>query len=262
MEKKILVQPDARGVVQFILNRPAARNAIDPDLIAQARDALRQVREDPSVRAVVLQGAGKDFCAGADLEWMRNVSGMTPEKVAQDSRPLQALYQELHSLPVPLIGVAHGNTMAGGLGMLAACDCVVATRDARFAVSEVRLGLIPAILAPFLARKIGPSMLRYLATTGAVADAPAMAGAGLVHRIGGTAEETGRIVEDVVGAVLRAAPEAIRMCKAMLEDLHLERLDAALPAALEWVADSRRAACAREGISAFLEKRPPAWTAE
>jgi len=262
MEKKILVQSDARGVIQCILNRPAARNAIDPDLIAQARDALRQVREDPSARVVVLRGAGKDFCAGADLEWMRRVSGMTPEKVAEDSRPLQALYQELSSLPVPLIGIAHGNTMAGGLGLLAACDCVVATQNARFAVSEVRLGLIPAILAPVLVRKIGPSMLRYLATTGAVVDAPAMAGAGLIHHIGGTEEETRRIAEDVVGAVLRSAPEAIRMCKEMLEDLHLERLDAALPAALKWVADSRRAACAREGISAFLEKRPPAWRTE
>lgn len=259
MEPRVLVERDARGIAQLLLNRPQARNALDPELIGQARSALEALRADPSVRAIVLRGKGHDFCAGADLAWMREVSGMTAEAVARDSLPLQALYRELDAMPVPVIGVVHGNAMAGGLGLLAACDCVVAAGSARFAVSEVRLGLIPALLAPFLIRKVGPSTLRYLATTGLVVDAAAMQSAGLVHRIGRDADEVEALVAEVVEALLRSAPEAIGMCKAMLRDLNLAPLDVALPAALDWVAASRRAACAREGLAAFLERRPPGW---
>lgn len=247
------------GVVHLVLDRPRTRNALSPSLIAQLREALAGLAADSRARVIVLKGAGPDFCAGADLEWMRQVSAMDPRQIARDSEPLQQLYRELDALPLPVIGVAHGNTMAGGLGLLAACDVVVAHRAARFGVTEVRLGLIPALLAPFLMRKIGLSTLRYLAVTATTVDAVYMAGKGLVHSLADDEAGLDQAVDQLVRAVRRASPQAIAMCKAMLREISLVPLDAALPAALDWVAASRQAECARDGIDAFLNRRQPPW---
>lgn len=261
MEQKVVMRREDHGVVWLTLNRPAINNAIDPELIQQMRCALEHIRRDGGVRVVVLQGAGKNFCAGADLAWMREVSQMDLQAAVQDSRPLQALYEEMHAMPVPLVGFAHGRTMAGGLGLLAACDCVVADGNARFAVSEVKLGLIPALLAPFLIQKIGASMLCYLALSGREVGAAEMKSAGLVHVLGEGEGAARAELDELIASLLRTSPDAVRMCKEMLRGLHLMPLKEALPNALEWVATSRGSACAQEGIAAFLQKRPPLWQA-
>lgn len=248
-----------RGIVHLVLDRPKARNALSPLLIGQLRAALATLTTDAHVRAVVLRGDGLDFCAGADLDWMRQISAMAPEQIALDSQPLQKLYLELDTLRFPVIGIAHGNTMAGGLGLLAACDVVIADGAAKFGVTEVKLGLIPALLAPFLMRKIGASMLRYLAVTGRVVDAHFMSRAGLVHFVGSDESEVNRELIRLIESLHRASPQAIGMCKAMLRGVASTSLDEALPSALDWVAQSRRAECAREGIDAFLNRCAPPW---
>jgi methylglutaconyl-CoA hydratase len=235
------------------------RNALDPAMVDELRTALDLVRSDVSIRAVLMTASGPHFCAGANLRWMQSLTRMSPKDAAEASRPLQDLLDRLRSLPVPLLAHVQGCVTAGGLGMVAAADFVVAEADAVFSISEARLGLVPALIAPFVAQKIGTSLFASMAVTGIGESAARMLDAGLVQRVAESADDAKQWLDNALQGVRQGSPDALRMTKAMLREMP-QWGDGALGRSLDWVRRSRAEPCAAEGVAAFLAKRPPAWS--
>jgi len=259
-QDRVLVIRDRSAVLELRLDRPAVRNAIDPAMIEALRQALDLVRSDASIRAVLLTASGPDFCAGADLRWMQALTTLPPEAAAEASRPLQDLLATLRDLPVPLLARLQGRVTAGGLGLAAVADFVVAEATAVFSISEARLGLVPALIAPFVVQKIGRSLFASMAMTGLAESAERLLHAGLVHRVARDADDAGEAIDAALRGVLLGSPHALRMAKTMLREWPERGADAeALERSLDWVRRSRAEPCAAEGVAAFLGKRPPTW---
>jgi len=236
-------------VVRVTLARPERRNAFDAELIAELTEAFDGAGD---ARAVLLAGDGLSFCAGADLEWMRASAGLTYEENVEDSRRLLRLLEAIDGCPAPVVARIQGHALGGGAGLVACADIAVSAEDAVFAFSEVKLGLIPAVISPFVLAKIGPSAARRYFLTGERFDAATALRIGLVHDV--VADLDGGI-ERVLAELLTAGPEAVRAAKLLVRDR---------PAGIETarrIAEQRASAEGQEGLRAFLEKRPPAWKA-
>ena len=236
-------------VLRVTLARPERRNAFDPELIAELTEAFDGAGD---ARAVLLAGDGPSFCAGADLEWMRASAGLTYEENVEDSRRLLRLLEAIDGCPAPVVARIQGHALGGGAGLVACADIAVSAEDAVFAFSEVKLGLIPAVISPFVLAKIGPSAARRYFLTGERFDAATALRIGLVHDV--VADLDGEI-ERVLAELLTAGPEAVRAAKLLVRDR---------PAGIETarrIAEQRASAEGQEGLRAFLEKRPPAWKA-
>jgi len=242
------------------LDRPAVHNAFDETLIAELDAALGQLDADAAVRVVVLAGRGRNFCAGADLHWMARAAAAAHDENLQDARRFAALLQRLARMAKPTIARVHGAALGGGLGLAAACDICVAAQDASFAMSEVRLGLIPAVIGPYVVRAIGARQaLRYMQTAERIA-APRARELGLVHELA-PAEELDALLERIVAALLAGGPASQASAKALLEAIAAAGTDGErAETTAQAIAAQRRSAEAREGIEAFLAKRPPRWT--
>jgi methylglutaconyl-CoA hydratase len=248
------------GIVTTVtLNRPDVRNALDEALIAELTGWARQVPVDGSVRVVVLQGAGSAFCAGADLAWMRRVAGYSHAENVSDATTAADMFLALDSLPVPLIGRVHGAAMGGGVGLVAVCDLVVAAEDAKLALTETRLGLVPAMISPFLVRKIGLSAARAWALNGQPFTAAQAVSMGLVHRVV-PAAELDNAVEEIVGGFSSTSPSAVATTKRLLSLVAGQRPDQVSQLTAETIAAARESADGQEGLRAFFEKRPPMWS--
>lgn len=256
-----LLVESSRGIAHVTLNRPERRNAFDAHMADELHEAFEQLGGDPSVRGVVLTGAGPAFCAGADLRWMSPDSPMSEAQAREDAERLIRMYRAIDECPCPVIGRIHGSAFGGGVGLLAVCDIVVAADDTVFALSEIKLGLVPAVIAPFLLRKAGESFVRRYCLTGEVFSALAAKQFNLVHDVVAKDGLTKRI-DELIEAVLQLAPSASQHTKALFRRI------LRLPDADRWTvcaqanAEARLSAEAREGLRAFLEKRAPAWAAE
>jgi methylglutaconyl-CoA hydratase len=250
-------------VLVLVLDRPAARNALDGALVRRLHDALRDAEREPGLRAVVLRGAAGVFCAGADLGWMRTMAEADEATNLRDATELAALLDALATLPVPTLAVAESAAYGGGLGLLAACDVALADEDCRFAFSEVRLGLVPAVIAPYVVRACGrPRALAPWIYSGAVFDAREAHRVGLVHALHPRAALDGALVA-FLDALRAAAPGAVRAAKSLLASCEMHpggraAIDHA-EATASLIARLRAAPEGREGIRAFLEKRTPHW---
>ncbi len=258
-----LERPYGADVLVLLLDRPERRNALDGALVQALHDALRRAANDPALRAVVLRGAGGVFCAGADLGWMRTMAEADEATNRQDARELAALLEALSSLPLPTIAVAESAAFGGGLGLLAACDVAFAEDGCRFAFSEVRLGLVPAVIAPYVVRACGGS--RALAPWiygGGVFDAPEARRLGLIHRHGPRATLEADL-EAFLEALRAAAPGAVRAAKNLLASCDVlpggERTADHAERTAALIARLRAAPEGREGLRAFLDKRAPRW---
>lgn len=257
--RSILLDIDKRGVATLRLNRPEVHNAFDDALIAQLGDALHHLEQDPAVRVVVLAAEGPSFCAGADLQWMRRVAGYTEAQNVEDALKLARVLRRLDALPRPTVARVQGSAFGGGVGLIACCDLAVAARGAQFALSEVRLGLIPATVAPYVVAALGPRQARRYFTTGERFDAETARRLGLVHEVADT-PALDQAVEGLVAALLQGAPGAQGAAKRLVADVAGRGLDEAL--LLETarrIAAARASAEGREGMAAFLEKRAPRW---
>lgn len=250
-----------RAVATVTLNRPQVHNAFDDAtirLLTRTFDAIGRRRD---VRVVVLAGQGESFCAGADLAYMRRCAGFSPAENEEDARALARLLFALDRLPQPTVARVHGPAYGGGVGLIAACDIAVAAETASFAMSEVRLGLIPAVIGPFVIRAIGESWSRRLILTGERFDAEAAARLGLVHEVvpaGALAERSAALA----ALLLQGAPDAQRRAKALVAAVSGKPIDEALAGdTAQAIAEARASEDGREGIAAFLEKRPPRWRA-
>ena len=256
-----LVQLTLQGPVASVrLHRPEVHNAFDSQLIAELTRHFDQLAVASDVRVVVLSGAGRSFCAGADLNFMQRVAAFTREENLADARALFRMFSVLESCPKPTIARVHGAALGGGMGLVSACDIVVASRAARFGFTEARLGLAPAVISPFVVRRIGPGPARELFLTARQFSADEAFRLGLVHRV----VEDDRLDDEVQGILadlLRGAPGAHSACKRLIAEI------APLGAPLETfttslIAELRASDEGREGMQAFFERRPAAWVVE
>jgi methylglutaconyl-CoA hydratase len=255
-----LVEVTVRNAVGIvILNRPDVHNAVDEKLIAELTATFAALDADDGVRAIVLTGAGRSFCAGGDLNWMQRMAGFSRAQNLADAQALAAMLRTLNGVTKPTIARVHGAAMGGGVGLVACCDIAIAAQDATFALSEAKLGLIPATIAPYVIDAIGARNARRYFLTAERFDAALAYRIGLVHDIAPHAELDAR-VNEILGALLVAGPMAQRECKALIRNVAQRPIDAQVIAGTaRHIADVRASPEAREGVAAFLAKRAAAW---
>lgn len=246
------------GILRVILNRPRVYNAMDGTMMEELVDCFGAISRDPGIRVLVLSGEGPSFCAGADLQWMRTMAHADRAENLKDAHLLAEVLSILNSCPVPTVARAHGAIFGGGVGLLAACDTVVATDETRFSLSEVKLGLLPAVISPFVVAKIGESHARALFASGARFDAERALRIGLIHQIA-PADELDGALDAVLKDYLHAAPGAAAEARALIAMVTGKPPAAVREATTETIARLRSGPEGREGIAAFLEKRKPAW---
>ena len=251
-------------IVRVTLNRPEVRNAFNEALIAELTQWADSVasgfsRKD-APRVAVLSGAGKVFCAGADLAWMSKMVHYTHDENVRDARAMARMFDALDRLPIPLIGRVHGAALGGGVGLAAVCDIVVAAEDTSFAFTEVKLGILPAVISPYAIAKIGVSAARELFLTGARFSAERAQAIGLVHAVGAEAD-LDRMVAKYVNDLTTSAPEAVAAAKRLIAEVSEASRTAAAEYTIDAIAERRVSAEGQEGMGAFLAKRPPSWNA-
>lgn len=249
------------AVEHLILNRPEVRNAFNEQVIAELTEwaaATREAAARKDVRVVVLSGAGKTFCAGADVTWMSRTVDFTQEENLRDAMAMSQMFGALDALPVPLVGRVHGAALGGGAGLAAVCDIVVAEESALFGFTEVKLGILPAVISPFVLPKVGRSAARELFLTGARFPAVRAHEIGLVHAVV-PATELDAAVERYVQELLSAGPEAIAAAKALIPQVWGRSVPEAMSITAAAIAARRVSAEGQEGLRAFLEKRTPSW---
>jgi methylglutaconyl-CoA hydratase len=249
---------DTRGIATLTLNRPEKHNALDAEMIAELRHAADALAKDISVRVVVLTGAGKSFCAGGDLDWMRQQFDATRPQRMEQARELALMLRDLNTLPKPLIGRVQGSAFGGGVGMLSVCDAVVAVESAKFGLTETRLGLIPATIAPYVVARLGEGKARRVFMSARVFDAAEAKELGLLGRIA-SAEKLDAAMEAEIVPYLSTAPSAVARTKALARDLGPNIDDAVISATIDQLAAAWESPEAREGIAAFFDKRKPFW---
>ena len=235
------------GVLRITLAKPERRNAFDAALIAELHEAFSDVDD---TRVVVLAGDGPSFCAGADVEWMRASAELDVEANVADANAMRRMFEAIDGCPAPVIALVQGHALGGGIGLVACSDIVIAQPRAVFAFSEVKLGIVPAVISPFALRKIGESAARRYFVTGERFDAPTALAIGLVHEI---SDDLDAALERVLGELRTAGPRAARHAKRLV----LERPDG--PETARRIAERRTSDEGQEGLRAFLDRRAPRW---
>ncbi len=247
------------AVATVTLDRPDIHNAFDEMLIARLTETFVDLDDDPAVRAVVLAGAGKSFCAGADLNWMKRMAAFGPEENLADANALAAMLRALYALSKPTIARVHGAAYGGGVGLVAACDIAIGAQDATFALSEAKLGLIPATIGPYVIEAIGARQARRFFLTAERFDAATAHSIGLLHEVVPAQALDARIGE-ILALLLAAGPHAQLECKALIRGVAHRPIDAdVIAGTARHIAAVRASDEGREGVAAFLGKRSPAW---
>ena len=255
----VLTEVDDRGVARIVLNRPEVRNAMNAAFIRDLTGAVETVGADESVRVVVLTGQGKGFCAGADLAWMRQTADYSVEENYADSGRLGRMLKLLNGLPKPVLGLINGHAFGGGVGLVACCDIAIASTAAKFSLSEVRLGLTPATISPYVVRKIGQNHSRRYFLSAEIFNARRAEEIGLVQIVT-EADALEAKGEEFIDLLLLGGPKAQAISKDLIFRVSDRTVDGDL---IDWtsrlIADIRATDEGKEGASAFLEKRKPAW---
>ncbi len=246
-------------VGRISLNRPEVHNAFNATMIRELSDAFTQAKEDDSVRVVILTGTGESFCAGADLNWMREIVHYSFDQNLKESLEVAELLHVIYTLPKPTIARVNGTAIGGGNGLLSACDIVIASERAKFGLSEVKIGLVPAAISPYVIRRIGERAAREYFLTGERFDSRRALEIGLVNRMV-PHDELDAKVDEVIQLLLSSGPEAMASCKELLHRVPAMSLEDAKRYTAEMIARLRVSEEGQEGMAAFLEKRKPRWT--
>ncbi|MEW6480401.1 MAG: enoyl-CoA hydratase/isomerase family protein [Pseudomonadota bacterium] len=248
-------------IARIKLTRPEVRNAFNDEVIQQLKTAFESVGANSDVRAVVLAAEGPAFCAGADLNWMRRMADYTREENTADAGQLAAMLKAIYECPKPTIAAVQGDVFAGGMGLVAACDMAVSVRTATYCLSEVKLGLIPATISPYVIRAMGARAAHRYFLTAERFSAQEAHRIGFVHELV-DADALEAKVNELAQALVSASPAAVRACKKLVQDVAQREIDAALiEATVEGIADIRASEEGREGVASFLQKRKPSWLA-
>jgi len=256
-----LTLSETGGVATLTLNRPEVRNAFNDEVIAELSQAFAELGAREAVRAIVLAANGPAFCAGADLNWMRRMADYTRDENLADAGKLAEMLRVIYECPKPTIPRVQGDVFAGGMGLVAACDMALSVDSASYCLSEVRLGLIPATISPYVIRAMGArAAQRYFLTAERFSAAEALR-IGFVHEVVPAEALDARLAE-LVQALVGASPNAVREAKRLVQQVAGREIDAALIAqTVEGIADIRASAEGKEGVQAFLQKRKPGWLA-
>ncbi len=251
----ITVEADERGVVRVTLNRPAVHNAFNEGMIGELTDAFADLGKQEGVRVIVLAGNGASFSAGADLNWMKRAAEQDEYANREDALAMARMFDALNTCPKPVVALIQGTALGGGIGLAACCDIVIAQPETLFGLTEVRLGLIPAVISPFVIAKIGPSAARRYFLTGERFSAAEALRIGLIHEVASALEAEGA---KIVEALLAGGPEAIADAKDLISDI--TKMDDKGEMTAHRIASRRASDEGREGVTAFLGRRKPHWT--
>ena len=258
--ENIEVDVSREGVVVVLLNRPQKRNAFNAAVIEELTDAFETISKNPEARLVLIRGAGPVFSAGADLEWMRAAADYTTHENEQDAYAMAEMLRRLYELPQVTIALVHGAAMAGACGLAAAADICIARKDTIFGFSEVKLGIIPATISPYVLNAIGPRWARALFVTAERFDAAFAEKIGLVQFVAADETEMERLVEHMAELTFAASPAAIADAKDLVEEVFGQTIDSSLShLTAKRLAHRRATPQGKEGLAAFLEKRKPNW---
>ncbi len=248
-------------VARVSLARPEVRNAFDDGLIRELTESFVALSEEKATRVVVLSGEGPAFCAGADIAWMRKAGEYSREENEADAGKMARMLRAIDACSKPVLALVHGAAIGGGVGLVAAADIAIAAEGTVFSLAEVRLGILPSVISPYVLRAVGPRQARDLFLTGDRFDAREAHRIGLVHAVvpaGELASAGGKKVE----SLLAAGPEAVSAAKRLIEQVTGLKPEEAMPLTVRTIAERRASEEAKEGLSAFLEKRLPAWVGE
>jgi methylglutaconyl-CoA hydratase len=246
-------------VAKVFLNRPEVRNAFNDGVITELAETFTRLGQDPGVRAIVLGGHGKAFCAGADLNWMKSMAGYGWEDNRADATRLAEMLWAIYSCPLPVVGRLHGDCYAGGMGLAACCDVLVAAEGMHFCLSEARLGLLPATISPYVMRAMGEQAARRYFITAERFSAAQAREMGFVHELVAP-DALDAKVDEIVALLVANGPAAVKACKRLVQDFAGREITQDLRAeTARRIADIRASDEGREGVQAFLNKREPAW---
>lgn len=258
MTYKTLLVDEADGIITVTLNRPEVANAFNEELIGEAIDLFESLG-DRDARAVVLRGTGANFCAGADLGWMSRMVSYTREENIRDSSRLAKMYALLNECPLPVIARVQGAAIGGGVGLVAVADIAIASAETKFGLSEVKLGILPAVISPYVIAKIGETHARALFLTGERFDAERAMSIGLVHRVVDDPSALDAAVEDVLQQIRSSGPEAVRECKKLIAHVAGNTLTDSIPYTVDAIATRRVSEEGQAGMGAFLKKEKAPW---
>jgi len=246
------------GILRLTMNRPEVHNAFNSTLILDVTDAVERAKDDEAVRVVIITGKGKSFCAGADINWMREIIQYSFEQNLEESLQLAEVLHKIYTLPKPTIAMVNGSAIGGGTGFLSACDIAIAADNAKFGLSEVKIGLVPAAISPYVIRKIGESKAREYFLTGQRMTAERALEIGLVNEVvpGDRLEER---VNELVQHLLTSGPDAIANCKELIRSVPAMTFEEVKTYTARMIANLRVSDEGQEGMAAFLEKRKPRW---
>jgi methylglutaconyl-CoA hydratase len=258
-ENEVLLVEKQGGTVSLILHRPSVRNALNPELIAALTASLQEINNDPSVRLVILSGAGNNFCSGGDLNWVQQSINFDETQNAADALALAKLMRTLNELNKPTICITQGAIYGGGVGLVACCDIVIALSNSVFCFSEVKLGIAPAIISSYVLPTIGNKAARRWFLTAETFTANIAQQLGLVHEVVTNASDLSSCLDHFVNLIMQTAPNAIAATKKLLlanQDFNCNNIDQVNSSLF---AKLRTSAEGQEGLKAFLEKRKPQW---
>ncbi len=261
MEKKeyqtILFQPQGE-VLHIYFNRPQVHNAFNATMIAELDEALTRANQDKSLRVIVLSGQGKSFCAGADLNWMKEIIHYSFQQNLEESLQLAEVLYKLYDLPKPTVAMVNGTAIGGGTGFISACDIAVASEGAKFGLSEVKIGLVPAAISPYVIRRIGEAKAREYFLTGKRISAVKAREIGLINEVV-PKDNLREKVNEIIKLLLSSGPEALASCKLLIQKVPQMSFEEAKNFTAQMIAQLRVSPEGQEGMSAFLEKRKPRW---
>ena len=261
MSYKTLLVELGDGVLTVTLNRPEVHNAFNDELIVEAIDLFSNI-DTEAARAVLLKGTGKNFCAGADLNWMSRMVSYTREENVRDSSLLAKMYATIDECPLPIVGRIQGAAIGGGVGLVAVCDVAIAQTKSQFGLSKMKLGILPAVISPYVIAKIGATHARALFLTGERFDAERALRIGLVHRVVESEAELDAAVYETLTQLKTSGPEAVRECKKLVSYVATHELADAIPYTIDAIATRRVSEEGQEGMRAFLDKGLAAWVSK
>jgi methylglutaconyl-CoA hydratase len=259
MSAAVVISQPSPHIAQVSLSRPDVRNAFNDVMIAEITQAFRTLGAQDDVRCIVLAAEGPAFCAGADLNWMRQMADYTREENLADAATLAEMLRVMYACPKPTVARVQGDVYAGGMGLVAACDIAVSAETAQYCLSEVKLGLIPATISPYVVRAMGTRAAhRYFLTAERFSAAQALH-MGFVHEVV-SADQLDAKVAEITAALSSASPNAVKVCKKLLQDVAGQEISQPLIAqTVAGIADIRSSPEGKEGVSSFLQKRKPGW---
>ncbi len=258
MEYKTILYITDGLIGKIILNRPEIHNAFDDLMIAELHSVLEQIENEPDIRVVVITGAGESFCAGADLNWMKRVKDWSYEKNFEDALKVAELMEKIYTFPKPVITRVNGTTIGGGTGIVASSDIAIASENAIFGLAEVKLGLVPSVISPYLVKRCGERVCREIFLTGERISARKALEFGLVNYVV-PLDELDKKVEEIIEMLLSSGPNAISMCKELIKKVSETPIAEVKSYTADIIAKIRISEEGQEGISSFLEKRKPKW---